>query len=125
MLYVPHERRAAPVFTFGERETYATLTALAPLRLRLATTVGLPGALLAMLLVFPRGRWWCPLLPRDERLHTVVGTPLQPPVGADGATAARVDESHAAYVAALVALYDRYKVDYYGAAAASATLEVW
>ena len=124
-----HGYSLTPVFTFGERETYATAEALAPLRLRIAR-FGLAGQLLSMLLVFPRGCWWCPILPRGRRLHTVVGAPLPPPVApaADASSAIwgeLVDEFHSHYIAALVALYDRHKIAYYGMEAADAMLEIW
>ena len=128
-----HGYAVTPVFTFGERDTYGTLQALAPLRLWLGT-FGMVGTLASMLLVFPVGKWWCPILPRTRRLHTVVGAPLRPPATAsanepDGArtvTTEQVDEFHAKYVEALVSLYDRHKVNYYGATeGAGARLEIW
>ena len=109
-----------------------------PLRLWLSNR-GIVGSLLPILLVFPRGQWWCPLLPPDRRLHTVVGVPVWPsraaahdassPAPAEvthevthEVTAEQVNAFHAKYVAALVALYDRHKVDYYGK---EAVLEIW
>ena len=88
-----------------------------PLRLWLSA-FGWPG-------IMPWGRWWCPILPRADRLHLVVGKPLLPPAPAPEPTNEQVREHHARYVAALTELYDRHKVQYYGAAAASAKLEIW
>ena len=76
-----------------------------------------------MLLVFPVGRWWCPLLPRNERLHTVVGAPLRAPPGAP-ADEKHIDELHRRYVAALRELYERHKEAYYGREAPP-ELEIW
>ena len=133
-----HGYTLTPSFTFGERETYSSVQALLPLRLWLGRTFGLPGTLLAMGLIFPRGRVWCPVLPNDRRLHIVVGPPVKPPTllragrSVDQASTAQptvteeqVNEFHARYVAALVALYDRHKVTYYGEKAADAALEIW
>lgn len=124
-----HGYSLTPVFCFGERECYATLEGLAPLRLWLGRTLGLPGTLLSMLLVFPRGVWWCPILPRDTRLHVVVGAPVHPPKQvASHATPAQVTDElvrdfHSRYVTALVALYDAHKGAYYGDE--HMQLEVW
>ena len=113
-----HGYSLTPVFTFGERETYANLQTLMPLRLWMST-FGLPG-------ILPFGRWWCPILPRDRRLHIVVGSPLLPPPGVgEQPTDAQVDAQHKRYVAALTDLYDRHKVAYYGKEAANAELEIW
>jgi len=108
-----------PVFCFGERETYYNVQLLMPLRLWLSTH-GLPG-------ILPYGRWWAPILPRDKRLHIVVGSPLLPPTGAAIAQPSeeQVDAHHAKYVAELKALYDRHKVAYYGKEAAGMALEIW
>jgi len=128
-----HGYSITPVFTFGERETYATADSLVPLRLWLCT-FGLAGTLLSMLLVFPVGRWWCPILPRNRRLHTVVGTALKPPADFLETSSAHtgrlvtekdVNDFHERYVHALVALYDRHKVSFYGKLSADTSLEIW
>ena len=122
-----HGYTLTPSFTFGERETYSSVQALLPLRLWLGRTFGLPGTLLAMGLIFPCGRLWCPVLPNDRRLHIVVGPPVKPPTSKAQPTVTeeQVNEFHARYVAALIALYDRHKVTYYGEKAAGAALEIW
>ena len=113
-----HGYSITPVYNFGERECYANLQFMMPLRLWLSTK-GIPG-------VLPFGRWFCPILPRDTRLHIVVGTPLAPPTGiSNPPTDAEVSAHHAKYVDALKGLFDRYKVEYYGLAAKDAALEIW
>jgi hypothetical protein len=113
-----HGYSLTPVFAFGERETYANLQVLMPLRLWISG-FGLPG-------IMPWGLLCCPVLPRDRRLHIVVGTPIQTPTarGTPNPTAKEVDEHHARYVQALTELYDRHKVEYYGAGGAN-QLEIW
>jgi hypothetical protein len=114
-----HGYSITPVYNFGERECYANLQWLMPLRLWLSTK-GLPG-------ILPWGRWFCPILPRDKHLHIVVGKPLSPPEGmTPGApTEAEVSAHHARYVQALGALFDRHKVRFYGQSAKDVALEVW
>lgn len=123
-----HGYSITPVFTFGEHQTYATLDVLAPLRLWLGRTFGMAGTLLSMLLVFPVGLWWCPILPRDVGLHTVIAAPVAPPSIASATGEAsddEVDAFHARFVEALVALYDRHKEEFYGQTGARKQLEVW
>ena len=125
---------------FGENETYTNVQGAWKLRLWLNSW--------GMVAIAPFGRWWCPLLPRDRRMHIVVGATLPPPLlsstpaatgkGASAATPASptdggrrvatpsdadVKAHHAAYVAALTALFDRHKASYgYGD---DVKLEVW
>ncbi|CAN0038997.1 unnamed protein product [Phaeothamnion confervicola] len=62
------------------------------------------------------------MLPKPSRLNTVWGTPVVLPRIAEP-TAAEIDKFHAAYVAALVALFDRHKARFAGNP--TATLDVW
>ena len=69
----------------------------------------------------PKGRWWCPLLPRNSDMHIVVGKALQLPVLA-APTKEQVNEWHAKYMAEVTALFDRHKGNY---GAAGKELEIW
>lgn len=135
---VQHGVSVVPVYCFGEKEMCAARSNLcAPHRVasrarcrsryhnlqgawsaRLALNKrGLPG-------IVPWGRLLCPLVPRPRPLHVVVGEPLHFAQAAQP-TAEQVADAHAMYIAALTELFDRHKVKCYGAAAASAELEVW
>jgi len=115
---IQHGYSLTPCYAFGERLCYSNLQLGLRLRLFLST-FGIPT-------VVPFGRWWCPVLPRDECMHMVVGSPIAPPSPLPDGTISpvMVDAFHAQYVAALVDLFDRHKATYYGAGYTE-PLEVW
>jgi len=105
-----------PAYSFGENELYRPLPILVGFRLWLCKSfhVALPLGV---------GRWWCPLLPRKRALVSVIGPPV-PVRQADRGSASYdeiVDETHAKFCAALVALFDRHKA---ALGCADATLEI-
>eukprot|EP00662_Eupelagonemidae_sp_cell21_P041978 gene41978-1686_t len=65
---IQHGYSLTPVFAFGERDTFANPQGAWSLRFRL-NSFGIPA-------VVPFGKWWCPLLPRNDRMHVVVGEPI-------------------------------------------------
>ena len=112
-----------PVYGFGEKDTFANLQGFWKLRLWL-NDLGLPA-------IVPFGRWFCPLLPRNERLHVVVGEPLAPPArfagGGTKPSKADVDAHHAAYCACVQALYARFARECYAVKEGDPTpeLKLW
>ena len=112
-----------PVYGFGEKDTFANLQGFWKLRLWL-NDLGLPA-------IVPFGKWWCPLLPRNARLHVVVGEPLAPPArfasGGTKPTKADVDAHHAAYCAHVQKLYARFARECYAVKAGAPTpeLQLW
>jgi len=98
-----HGYRLQPVYTFGESETYHTLTGFESWRFWLNQR-GIPT-------VAFWGLWWCPLLPRRHcSLLTYVGEPIQLPL-IEAPTDAQVQDWHAEYCRALTALFDEYKAE--------------
>jgi hypothetical protein len=92
------------VYTFGECDTYFTFNSfLKDLRV-LLNKYKVPTVLFF-------GSSWMPLFPRTEaEVHTVVGQGMAfPKLEGAALTDAAVDEWHAAYVKALVALFDAHK----------------
>jgi 1-acyl-sn-glycerol-3-phosphate acyltransferase len=93
-------------FSFGESDLYRSLSLLRPLNLWLVRRCGI------VLPIF-YGHWCCPLLPRtDVPLNTVLGKALVLP-RIEEPTKEDVARWHAAYVAALEALYEEHK-EYFG-----------
>ena len=93
-----------PVYTFGECDTYFTFNSfLKDLRV-LLNKYKVPTVLFF-------GSGWMPLFPRTEaEVHTVVGQGMAfPKLEGAALTDAAVDEWHAAYVKALIALFDAHK----------------
>jgi len=105
-----------PVFGFGEKDTFYNVPGAWSLRLWL-NDFGIPG-------VLPFGRWFCPILPRNRRLHVVVDSPLPPPTLKENEKVTRemVDKHHAAYVEKLKAFHKKYSKVAYGK---EAELEIW
>ena len=98
-----HGYLVQPAYTFGESDLYTSMTAGAGARMWMLKNLGF------VLPVFWGPHWWAPFLPRsDVPLHTVVGEPLQLPK-IEEPTNDEVAHWHAAYIAALTTLYDRYK----------------
>ncbi|CAK9029229.1 unnamed protein product [Durusdinium trenchii] len=95
--------RLHPVYTFGESETYYTACGFEWFRLWL-NRKGIPT-------VAFRGLPWCPLLPRsDVEMLTFVGPALELPQ-ISHPSPQEVDEWHARYIDALVALFDKHKAE--------------
>ena len=112
---IQYQYSLTPVFGFGEKDTFYNVQGAWSLRLWL-NDFGIPG-------ILPFGRWICPILPRNDRLHVVVGEPLKPPkLPKDGkVTREMVDEHHAIYIAKLKAMYKKYSIVY----GKECELEVW
>ena len=109
-----HGYAVTPVYTFGESETFHTLTGANAFRLWL-NSFKLPAVIFF-------GWTWFPFFPRPEsELHTFIGDPIQLPLIPE-ATSADVDKWHKVYVEALVKLFDRHKAQVAGKE--SATLNV-
>jgi len=109
----------APVYSFGENETFWNAQGLWKLRLWL-NSLGLPA-----IAVF--GSWLCPLMPKRQPrgLAVVVGEPLILPT-ITAPTREEVKLWHDKYMAALVRLFEEHKEDYYGPhASKTAKLELW
>jgi len=102
-----------PVYTFGESETYFNLQGFTDFRLWL-NKQGLPG-------VLPFGVWWCPLLPRQCKVHVVVGQPLQLPL-IESPTRDDVSKWHNLYIKSLSRLYEENKEQY---GLSNRKLEIW
>lgn len=111
-----HGVSVAPVFAFGEKRSYANAQGCWRLRLALSRR-GVPT-------VLPFGRLLCPILPRSAPIHVVVGAPMHVERIAHPSTA-DVAAVHEQYVRELTALFDRHKVQAYGASAAALELEIW
>jgi 2-acylglycerol O-acyltransferase 2 len=102
-----------PSFVFGENQTYYNFQGFWSLRFTL-NSFGIPA-------VAPIGKWWCPLMPRNESIHIVVGKALELPC-IEHPSREQITEHHARYIEALVALYDRHKATY---GCENTSLEVW
>lgn len=105
-----------PSYAFGERTTYSNIQGCYRFRFWL-NGFGILG-------IVPWGRACCPLFPRPTFIHTVIGTPIELP-HIPNPTPEDVDMAHRAYMKAMVELFDRYKVQFYGAEAANHQLELW
>jgi len=102
-----------PVYTFGESETYINVQGFTKFRLWL-NKQGLPG-------ILPFGVWWCPLLPRQCKVHVVVGQPLQLPL-IESPTSDDVSKWHNLYITSLTTLFEENKEQYgFG----DRELEIW
>ncbi|KAF0696128.1 Aste57867_13104 [Aphanomyces stellatus] len=113
-LALQHGYTIYPAYTFGEEDTYATLSYFKAARLFL-NKFKIPAVLFW-------GRWWCMYMPfSSAKLVTVVGKPIELPQIAQP-TKEDVDKYHAAYVAALTGIFESHKAKY--ASDPSATLEV-
>lgn len=104
-----------PIYCFGENKTYSNLQGFWKFRLWL-NDLGFPA-------VMPFGTSWLPLLPRDKKMHVVVGKPLLPKSGAImKPTKEQVKEFHTQYCDALKELFDKHKKNY---GEADSVLEFW
>eukprot|EP01084_Bolivina_argentea_P161674 281435_1 len=105
-----------PVFGFGEKDTFYNIPGFLKLRLWL-NNYGIPG-------ILPIGRWFCPVIPKNKRLHIVVDTPLLPPKLNENETITNemINKHHEMYVKKLENLYDKYSKIYYGK---QSKLEIW
>jgi len=109
--------RLFPVYVFGECRSYYNLQGFWDLRLWL-NKQGLPG-------VVPFGWPLIPILPRrDSEIHVVVGKPVVLPK-IEKPSREDVAKFHQEYLDALIGLFDRYKVQFYGEEARDRKLEVW
>jgi len=108
-----HGYSLTPCYIFHEHELYWNLQGMWRMR-HFLNCLGFPA-------VVPIGRWFCFLLPRNHRLHIVVGRALELPQ-IDHPTHEEVAEHHSRYVQALVGLFDRHKANY---GEAESVLEVW
>jgi len=108
-----HGYSLVPCYCFGENKTYSNVQGAWSVRLWL-NSFGIPGVLAC-------GKWWCPLLPRNEDMHIVVGKGLVLP-RIENPSPETVEKHHAMYVQALVDLFDRHKADY---GEARSKLVVW
>ena len=89
-----------PIYTFGENKTYSNVQGAWGIRFWL-NSLGLPG-------ILPFGKWWCPILPRNEHLHIVVGPKIQLPK-VESPSESEVAKHHARYISELVGLFERHK----------------
>jgi len=93
--------RVVPVYTFGETETYWSPAGGVSWR-HMLNDYDIPS-------VFPVGKWWCWLLPREDcEIHTVMGKPIQLPK-IDQPSREEVDHWHAIYMNELQAVFNRNK----------------
>jgi len=74
--------------------------------------------------VFPFGKWWFPLLPRDNPLHIVVGVPLPLPK-IESPSNSEIDKYHLMYIKHVEELFERYKGKYYTGTNKTVPLEIW
>lgn len=95
-----------PVYSFGENELFHNFVPESlPFSWRFAVNrFKIP-------IVLPWGRWWCPLMPKQNAcLHTVVGRPIPcPRIRAEDITKKLVLEYQKKYVAELLRLFDEHK----------------
>ncbi|XP_053992448.1 diacylglycerol O-acyltransferase 2-like [Hylaeus volcanicus] len=105
-----------PSYGFGERETYWNISGAYNFRFRLNDY--------GILTVLPFGQWWCPILPYSEKLHVVIGSPIQLP-HIQNPTSENVHYWHSIYISEMVNLYNRYKYIFYGQEAENLQLEIW
>ena len=105
-----------PVFGFGEKDTFYNVPGGYNFRFWL-NDLGIPG-------ILPFGRWICPILPRNERLHVIVDEPLLPPKLKENekVTKEMVDEHHRKYMEKVRALHEKYAPVYYQR---ESQLEIW
>lgn len=97
-----HGYKVVVAYNFGESDLYSNVSLLRPLNLWLVKRLGF---------VFPIfwGRWWCPILPRnDAELNTVYGEVVQLP-RIEEPTARDVEEWHGKYIQALERVFDAHK----------------
>jgi len=111
-----HGYSLSPAYVFGERATFINLQGFWKFRHWL-NKYGIPG-------VFPFGKWWCPLLPRDGSLHIVVGRPLHLPK-IESPTDSEINEHHLRYIKHVEELFERHKANYYTGINKTAPLEIW
>ena len=113
---IQYQYTLTPIFGFGEKDTFYNIPGFWSFRLWL-NEFGIPG-------ILPFGRWICQILPRNERLHIVVDTPLLPPkLGEDEkVTKEMVDEHHAKYMEKLKKLHGKHAPIYYQR---ESRLEIW
>jgi len=98
-----HGYAVTPIYSFGESQTYYTLTWFLKQRL-LLNAYNIPGVLFF-------GEPWLPLLPRqDSCILSYVGEPLQLPQ-IDAPSPAEVDEWHAKYLEALRKVFNDNKAE--------------
>ena len=102
-----------PCYIFGENTTFSNSQGCWQVRFAL-NYLGLPA-------VVPWGRWWCLLMPRNKKLHVVVGKALELP-RIQTPTSKEISKYHAEYCKVLVDLFDRNKGSY---GEANSKLEVW
>mmetsp|Transcript_14116 Transcript_14116/g.18344 ORF Transcript_14116/g.18344 Transcript_14116/m.18344 type:complete len:316 (+) Transcript_14116:56-1003(+) len=102
-----------PIYCFGENQTYNNLQGMWKFRLWL-NSLGFPG-------VMPFGTWWFPLLPKNKKMHIVVGKAIKLPCF-QKPTKDQINEYHTKYVDALKKLFDDNKKDY---GEEGNSLEVW
>jgi hypothetical protein len=105
-----------PSYGFGERTTYWNISGAYNFRFRLNDY--------GILTVLPFGQWWCPILPYSEKLHVVIGSPIQLP-HIQNPTPENVNYWHSVYINEMVNLYNRYKYIFYGQEAENMQLEIW
>lgn len=105
-----------PTYCFGEKDTYKNVQGFYGFRFWLNDR--------KILAILPWGKWWCPFLPLPAKLHTVIGTPIELP-HIPNPTSEDVDRWHQIYIEEMVELFDRYKVQFYGADGEGKTLEIW
>mmetsp|Transcript_33716 Transcript_33716/g.88671 ORF Transcript_33716/g.88671 Transcript_33716/m.88671 type:complete len:428 (+) Transcript_33716:56-1339(+) len=114
-----HGYALTPVYTFGESRTFHTFTGLLRWRLWFTRSTGVPTCW------FVGSPTWfspAPIFPHyDAYLHTYVGAPLQLPKVEEPRTE-DIDKWHAAYIAALQALFDAKKSE---VGEPNAKLEIW
>ena len=89
-------------YTFGESDLYSSPSFLEPLLMWLVKRYGFVTPLFC-------GKWWCPLLPRDDvPLNTVIGEAIKLP-RIEEPTREDVSAWHGLYVQRLTALFERHK----------------
>lgn len=101
-----------PCYVFGENRAFYNVQGAFKFRLWL-NSLGLPA-------IVPFGRWFFPLLPRNDGLHVVVGKPM-PLAKVDSPTPDQVKVQHEKYIAVVKQLFEDHKADY----GVKGELEVW
>lgn len=118
-LCLQHGIAIRPVYVFGENRLYWNLQGGWDFRLNILNKNNLPA-------IVTWGHPLIPLLPKSTvAMKVVVGEPIVLPK-MDSPSKDVVKQWHDKYVAALVALFENHKEDYYGAEVAKTTkLEIW
>eukprot|EP00542_Grammatophora_oceanica_P005048 CAMPEP_0194062392 /NCGR_PEP_ID=MMETSP0009_2-20130614/77441_1 /TAXON_ID=210454 /ORGANISM="Grammatophora oceanica, Strain CCMP 410" /LENGTH=159 /DNA_ID=CAMNT_0038714127 /DNA_START=1 /DNA_END=480 /DNA_ORIENTATION=- len=117
-LCLQHGYSIVPVYCFGERQTYWNLQGFWNFRLKQLNGMGIPA-------VVPWGSVGMLAKRKNVRMLIVAGEPIRCPK-LESPTKLDVERWHKTYMAALVKMFDEFKVDAYGEVAGkTAKLELW